>query len=98
MLAAEEFSVLEASNGEQTLAIWQTNHTGIDLLVSDISMPGMSGIDLVNRLGRESGYLKPLLFPGFRSCSTSPAPCGARCHFCRNLFPPSRYRARSALF
>jgi len=54
MLAAEEFSVLEASNGEQTLAIWQTNHTGIDLLVSDISMPGMSGIDLVNRLGRES--------------------------------------------
>jgi len=50
MLAAEEFSVLEASNGEQALEIWQSHHDGIDLLVTDISMPGMSGIDLVDRL------------------------------------------------
>lgn len=65
MLAAEEFSVLEASTGEQALEIWQTNHAGIDVLVTDISMPGMSGIDLVDRLGRESGYLKALYISGF---------------------------------
>jgi DNA-binding response OmpR family regulator len=65
MLTAEEFNVLEAGSGEQALEIWQQSATGIDLLVTDISMPGMSGIELVDRLGGQGGCLKALYISGF---------------------------------
>jgi two-component system, cell cycle sensor histidine kinase and response regulator CckA len=86
MLAAEEFGVLEASNGEEALEIWQTNHAGIDLLVTDISMPGMSGIDLVDRLGRESGYLKALYISGFPEMVENPGATPRKVPFLQKPF------------
>jgi len=86
MLAAEEFRVLEASNGEQALEIWQSHHDGIDLLVTDISMPGMSGIDLVDRLGRQTAYLKALYISGYPELLDKPGAARRKVPFLQKPF------------
>jgi two-component system cell cycle sensor histidine kinase/response regulator CckA len=45
------FHVLEAENGDTALAICGRYDRGIDLLVTDLVMPGMNGIELARRLG-----------------------------------------------
>ena len=65
MLAAHEFRVLEASDGEQALDVWKRHSSEINLLVTDISMPGMSGIDLVSRLASQAQRLKALYISGY---------------------------------
>jgi CheY-like chemotaxis protein len=65
MLVAQDYRVLEASDGEQALNIWQRHRSEIDLLVTDISMPGMSGIDLVDRLATQAEQLKALYISGY---------------------------------
>ncbi len=86
MLAAEEFSVLEASSAEQALEIWQERHAGIDLVVTDISMPGMTGVDLVDRLGRQATYLKALYISGFPDLLDTPATAPRKVPFLQKPF------------
>ena len=45
------FHVLEAENGDMALAICGRYDRGIDLLVTDLAMPGMNGIELARRVG-----------------------------------------------
>lgn len=40
--------VVEAPNGEEALKVAKTKH--FDLILSDVNMPGMSGIDLIRAL------------------------------------------------
>jgi signal transduction histidine kinase/CheY-like chemotaxis protein len=45
-LAAGGFSVIEAADGEEGLAAFQADEDGIDLVLTDLVMPGMSGVAL----------------------------------------------------
>ncbi|HEX9205593.1 MAG TPA: ATP-binding protein, partial [Candidatus Deferrimicrobiaceae bacterium] len=45
------FHVLDAENGDMALAICDRYDRGIDLLVTDLAMPGMNGIELARRVG-----------------------------------------------
>jgi len=85
MLAAEDFNVLEASSAEQALEIWQ-RHAGIDLVVTDVSMPGMTGVDLVDRLGRQTQYLKALYISGFPDVLEKPAAAPRKVPFLQKPF------------
>lgn len=42
------FDVLEAEDGQRALSVLET--TAVDLVITDINMPNMDGITLVNRL------------------------------------------------
>src|SRR5690349_11094869 len=86
MLTAEEFRVLEASSAEQALEIWQERRAGIDLVVTDISMPGMTGVDLVDRLGRQERYLKALYISGFPELLDTPAAAPRKVPFLQKPF------------
>lgn len=44
-----EFSVKSFSNGEQALIFFEDNPDEIDLIISDINLPGMTGIELIEK-------------------------------------------------
>ncbi|HEU5211026.1 MAG TPA: ATP-binding protein [Longimicrobiales bacterium] len=53
--------VVEAVNGEQALRVMSERGAGIDLVITDVMMRGMNGLELAERL-RESGSDVPILF------------------------------------
>lgn len=58
VLERAEYSVLAATNGEEALALLDTNH--VDLILLDVMMPGMDGYALTNEL-RAAGNTIPIL-------------------------------------
>jgi CheY-like chemotaxis protein len=64
MLIAQDYRVLEASDGDNALKMWHTHRDEIGLLMTDIMMPGMNGVDLANRLVGQA-RLMALYISGF---------------------------------
>ncbi len=60
ILVPMDFTVLTAASGADCLALLQD--LGADLFLIDISMPGMSGWELVERL-RQGGQIAPIIMP-----------------------------------
>ncbi len=59
------FVVLEASNGEEALDISRSYSARIDVLVTDVIMPGMGGGELSRRLRQERSGIKVLHVSGY---------------------------------
>jgi signal transduction histidine kinase/CheY-like chemotaxis protein len=59
------YTVLTASSGGQALALLGEQRTAIRLVVSDISMPGMSGIELAEHIREQQPSLPILLMSGY---------------------------------
>jgi PAS domain S-box-containing protein len=59
--------VLVAENGEEALAVVRRHEEPIDLLVSDLVMPGMGGVELADRLERGRPGLRVLFVSGYAS-------------------------------
>ena len=58
--------IWEASNGLEALNIWKTNPSQIDLLLTDIIMPGgLTGWELADKLREERPSLKVILMSGY---------------------------------
>ena len=64
VLESEGFSVLTATSGSEALQIARSCPGGLDLLLSDIEMPGMDGATLVQQLRVESPGLPVILMSG----------------------------------
>ena len=64
ILEREGFSVLTAECGREALSVSRKHLKDIDLLVSDISMPGMDGPTLARNLVAENPGLPVLLISG----------------------------------
>lgn len=56
-----EFNVLEADGSESALALLENNQHHIDLLMTDVGLPGMDGKELANK-AREIHQKLPILF------------------------------------
>jgi two-component system, cell cycle sensor histidine kinase and response regulator CckA len=65
MLTTGGYQVLEASNGAAALRLARTAGTRIDLVVSDIVMPQMSGRELARQLSAERPALPVLFMTGY---------------------------------
>jgi len=61
ILEAAGYSVLAACNGQQALALFENQSHSIDLLLTDISMPGISGLELACRVSETVPQL-PVIF------------------------------------
>jgi two-component system cell cycle sensor histidine kinase/response regulator CckA len=66
ILRSNGYEVMEAHNGAAAMAVYEKNAHKIDLLVTDIVMPQMSGFELGRQLGQRSPMLKILYMSGYR--------------------------------
>ena len=65
MLERAGYRVLDAASGPDAEAIFAEHRGSIDLLVTDVVMPGMSGPDLFRRLAVEQPGLKVVYISGY---------------------------------
>ena len=59
------YTVLEASNGEEATSVSSSNGRTIQLLVADVVMPGISGLELARRLKAARPDLRVLFMSGY---------------------------------
>ena len=68
VLEASGYQVWEAGDGLEALNIWKANAPQIDLLLTDVIMPGgLNGRELADRLQGERPGLKVILMSGYSS-------------------------------
>jgi CheY-like chemotaxis protein len=65
VLEAAGYRVLSAASGEEALGVAALHEGAIDLLVTDVIMPGMSGAELARRLGPPRPQMKVLYASGY---------------------------------
>jgi two-component system cell cycle sensor histidine kinase/response regulator CckA len=61
------YEVLEAESGEDGLEILEQEGQRIDLLLSDVQMPGMNGPTMLRRLGDRRPEMRVIFMSGFTS-------------------------------
>ena len=59
---SSQYEVNEAENGEDALRLF--NKDSYDLVISDIMMPGMSGMDLLNRIREKNVFTAVIMITG----------------------------------
>jgi CheY-like chemotaxis protein len=65
MLESGGLTVLQATGGEEALALVRQGEAPIDLLLTDIVMPEMNGVELADRLERERPDVRILFMTGY---------------------------------
>ncbi len=66
VLKSNGYDVVEASNGASALAAYEKNRHKIDMVLTDVVMPQMSGFELGKQLEEGSPGLKILYMSGYR--------------------------------
>jgi PAS domain S-box-containing protein len=90
-LRAHGYTVLEASDGIQALEIVRRTGPEIDVVVSDVVMPGLSGPELMRRLAVVAPHAKTLLVSGHaESALLNAGPTHAGAGFLPKPFTPGR--------
>jgi signal transduction histidine kinase/ActR/RegA family two-component response regulator len=64
-LIAAGYKVLEATNGEEALALWAAGASEFDLLLTDVVMPRMGGPELVRKLADAGSQVRVLFMSGY---------------------------------
>jgi two-component system cell cycle sensor histidine kinase/response regulator CckA len=72
ILANAGFRTLQASSGKSAINVFSERAQEIDMLIADCMMPGMDGVELVERLRRQEPGLKVLLISGYRNRPSGP--------------------------
>ena len=63
LLEGEGYAVIAAETGEEALQILQQSH--IDLVLTDMRMPGMDGIELLKKIRERHGELGVIILTGY---------------------------------
>jgi two-component system, cell cycle sensor histidine kinase and response regulator CckA len=67
VLARSGYEVFPAANGDEALRLLDVHRDGIDLLLTDVVMPGMSGPDLARAASKVKPSLRVLFTSGYTS-------------------------------
>jgi len=70
ILRREGYEVLEAGTAEEATAIASDHAEPIDLLLTDVMLPGMGGRGLAEQIGAEHADLKVVYISGFTEDET----------------------------
>jgi two-component system cell cycle sensor histidine kinase/response regulator CckA len=80
VLEREGYSVFEAKDGAEALELVQQEHVSFDVVVSDIVMPRLNGVELMQALSSTRPDLPVILMSGYAAAALADlgiiAPCG----------------------
>ncbi len=65
ILESKGYRVFDAENAQRALEVAQTHSQPIDLMITDIVMPGLNGRELAERLSRSNPKMKVLFMSGY---------------------------------
>lgn len=71
MLREEGYTVLSAVNGAEAIEIWEDFSSKIDLLVTDLVMPEMGGLELAQVCRGHRSDLPIIFMSGFTEAASS---------------------------
>jgi CheY-like chemotaxis protein len=94
-LQMKGYHLLVAEDGEQGLRLWQQHRDEIDLIVTDVVMPHLSGRELVKRTLPEKPELRVLFLSGYTDEAVGhPAIPDSNLSFMSKPFTPSSLAAK----
>lgn len=64
VLVRDGHEVIEAVDGAEAIAVWERSPDAIDLLLTDIVMPGMDGCELARQLSSRTPRVRVLYMSG----------------------------------
>ncbi len=94
VLKSNGYDVVEASNAPAALAVYEKNGHKIDMVLTDVVMPQMSGFDLGKQLQERAPGLKILYMSGYRDNAIGATGAGAARAFLHKPFTPDVLLAR----
>jgi DNA-binding NtrC family response regulator len=93
VLAREGFEVLEATDGAEALDLVKDGEASIDVVVSDIVMPRMNGVELMQALSLSHPGLPVILMSGYATAALSELGIATPCSILTKPFQAERLLA-----
>jgi CheY-like chemotaxis protein len=94
VLVRRKFTVLDAGDGPQALDAAANFGDPIDLMITDVIMPGMSGVELAGHLSQQRPEVKVLYISGHTELWLPPAEGGRGAAFLAKPFTPTALLAK----
>ena len=93
VLSRGGYEVVEASDGAEALELLRARTTPVDAVVSDIVMPRMNGVELMQALSVSHPELPVILMSGYATAALSELGIAAPCSILTKPFPADRLLA-----
>ncbi len=90
VLEREGYSVFEAKDGAEALELVEQGHVPFDLVVSDIVMPRLNGVELLQALSSRKPDLPVILMSGYAMAALAELGISAPCGILAKPFPAER--------
>jgi two-component system cell cycle sensor histidine kinase/response regulator CckA len=93
VLQRDGFEVLEATDGVQALELVRGQALSVDAVVSDIVMPRMNGVELMDALSASHPDVPVILMSGYATAALSEMGIASPCSILPKPFPAERLLA-----
>jgi DNA-binding NtrC family response regulator len=90
VLAREGYAVVEAQDGAEALELFNGREAPADVVVSDIVMPRLNGVELMEAIFRSHPGVPVILMSGYASAALSEMGIATPCGIITKPFPAER--------
>jgi two-component system, cell cycle sensor histidine kinase and response regulator CckA len=93
VLQRDGYDVLEASDGAEAIDLLRSGKVPIDIIVSDIVMPRMNGVELMQAVEGSHSHIPVVLMSGYATAALSELGIATPCSILPKPFPAERLLA-----
>jgi len=90
VLEREGYGVVEASDGMEALELIKQGGTSFEVVVTDIVMPRLNGVELMQALSASHPDLPVILMSGYATAALADLGIATPCAILAKPFPPAR--------